>query len=148
MGVLHTDATPKSVKENQLKHLGLFALLSAGLTVPALAKTHDFDYPMACSALWPAVKDTLRTSGKYGIIGIDNGEMTASYNIGGALTGKRTNSLVLNTKGAGCDLQVQTSYSGLTNNDAADLKKRIDESLTKLQSGQPAKSDLPPAPAN
>ncbi len=101
--------------------------------VPAFAKTHSYIYPMPCSALWPAVKDTLRNSGKYGILGIDSTEMTASYNIGGSLGGKRTNSLVLNTKdAASCELQVQTSYSGFTNDDAGDLKKRVDASLTKL----------------
>ena len=64
--------------------------------------------------------------------------MTASYNIGGNLTGKRVNSVVLNSKdnGANCELQVQTAFSGLANNDAGDLKKRVDESLVKLK-GQP-----------
>jgi hypothetical protein len=37
--------------------------------------------------LWPAVKDTPRNSGKYGILGIDNTEMTASFVIGGTLGG-------------------------------------------------------------
>jgi hypothetical protein len=45
------------------------------------------------------VKDALRNSGKYGILGIDNTEMTASFVIGGTLSGKRINSLVLNAKG-------------------------------------------------
>jgi hypothetical protein len=62
--------------------------------------------------------------------------MTASYNIGGNLTGKRINSAVLNSKddGKSCELQVQTAYTGLVNNDAGDFKKRVDESLAKLKS--------------
>jgi hypothetical protein len=62
--------------------------------------------------------------------------MTASYNIGGNLTGKRINSAILNSQdnGNGCELQVQTAFSGLVNNDAGDLKKRVDESLAKLKS--------------
>lgn len=100
---------------------------------------------MPCAKLWPAVKDTLRNSGKYGIIGIDSTEMTASYNIGGALTGKRVNSVVLNTKESGCELQVQTAYSGFVNNDVADLKKRVDDSIVKLQGPTPVNPPVPPA---
>ena len=118
----------------------LVTLFLFACSTSAFAKTHSYIYPMPCTQLWPAVKDTLRNSGKYGILGIDSGEMTASYNIGGNLTGKRTNSLVLNTKDGGCELQVQTSYSGFVNNDADDLKKRVDASLVKLSGdSQPAK---------
>jgi len=108
----------------------------------AFASTHKELYNVPCNTLWRALKDTLRNSGKYGIISIADTEMTASYNIGGNLTGKRINSAVLNPKddGANCEMQVQTAYSGLVNNDAGDLKKRVDESLAKLK-------DLPPDPA-
>jgi hypothetical protein len=113
--------------------------------VSAFGKTHSDLYPVACSELWPAVKDTLRNSGKYGIIGVDNAEMTASYNIGGGLGGKRINSVVLNSKGASsCELQTQTAYSGLGHNDAGDFKKRVEESLAKLKGGKqeaPAKPE-------
>lgn len=124
------------------KMLAAFLLLP--LATPALAKTHSDMYSVPCTTLWPAVKDTLRNSGKYGIIGIDSAEMTASYNIGGALGGKRVNSVVLNTKDTGCELQIQTVYSGLGNNDAGDFKKRVDASLAKLQASPP----LPPKPAD
>ncbi len=73
-------------------------ILVLTVTVPGFAKTHKDMFEVPCAVLWPAVKDTLRNSGKYGIIGIDNSEMTASYNIGGFLTGKRINSLVLKLK--------------------------------------------------
>jgi hypothetical protein len=122
-------------------------LLSLGL--PAFASTHKDTYNVSCSALWTALKDTLRNSGKYGIIAIDNTEMTASYNIGGNLTGKRVNSAVLNSKdnGNSCELQVQTAYSGLGNNDAGDLKKRVDESLAKLKAAPPENTEAPAPPA-
>jgi hypothetical protein len=124
----------------------LLALPLIVLTVPAFGKTHKDMFDVPCSTLWPAVKDTLRNSGKYGIIGIDNSEMTASYNIGGALTGKRINSLVLNSKGdKTCEMQVQTSYSGLVNNDEGDLKKRVTDSLQKLSAGSTDKPGNPPA---
>jgi hypothetical protein len=118
------------------------ALMLLTLAVPALGKTHSDMYPVACSELWAAVKDTLRNSGKYGIIGIDNNEMTASYNIGGGLGGKRINSVVLNSKGASsCEMQTQTAYTGLAHNDAGDFKKRVEDSLAKQ------KGSAPPAPA-
>lgn len=37
-------------------------------------------------------------------------------------------------------MQVQTSYSGLVNNDQGDLKKRVTESLEKLKAAAPEKS--------
>jgi hypothetical protein len=113
-------------------------ILVALTAIPAFGSTHKDMFNVPCNELWRAVKDTLRNSGKYGIIAIDNNEMTASYNMGGNLTAKRTNSAVLNSKdsGANCELQVQTAFSGLVNNDAGDFKKRVEESLSKLK-GQP-----------
>jgi len=50
--------------------------------------------------------------------------------------------VTLNSKGDNsCEMLVQSGYSGWTNNDAGDFKKRVDESLAKLQPPQPA----PPA---
>jgi hypothetical protein len=112
----------------------LMVLLVAG---PSFAKTHKENYTVPCSTLWPAVKDTLRNSGKYGIISVDNEDLTASFNIGGTLTGKRINSVVLNAKPEGCEMQVQTAFSGLGNNDEGDFKKRVDASLEKLKTTSP-----------
>jgi hypothetical protein len=128
-------------------------ILVLSFAVPGFASTHKELYNVSCNELWRALKDTLRNSGKYGIIAIDNNEMTASYNIGGNLTGKRINSTVLNSKdnGTGCELQIQTACSGLGNNDAGDLKKRVDDSLARLKSEplEPAAapSDQSKAPA-
>jgi hypothetical protein len=125
-----------------MKRLLVIALVVL-VAAPSFAKTHKDMYSVSCATLWPAVKDTLRNSGKYGIIGIENTEMTASFGIGGTLTGKRINSVVLNSKGdSSCEMQVQTAFSGLVNNDAGDFKKRVDESLAKLPA-QPAAA--PPA---
>ena len=113
--------------------------------IPADAKTHKESYTIPCSTLWPAIKDTLRNSGKYGIISITNDEMTASYNIGGSLTGKRTNTVLLNPAGTGCEMQIQTAYSGFVNNDASDFKTRVDASLAKLKAAPPATDPKPDA---
>ena len=124
----------------------LIAVLVSAFALPALAKTHKDDYTVACPTLWKAVHDVVRNSGKYGIISINAEEMTASYNIGGNLTGKRTNTVVLNPQGSGCEMQIQTAYSGLVNNDAGDFKKRVDESLAKLQGTVPADNPPPAQP--
>jgi hypothetical protein len=130
-----------------MKHT-MIAVLVFAAAVPAVAKTHKDTYTVSCATLWPAVKDTLKFSGKYGIIGISNDEMTASYNIGGNLTAKRTNSVLLNPVGTGCEMQIQTAYSGFVNNDANDFKTRVDASLAKLKAAQPAETaPAPPAPA-
>ncbi len=129
-----------------MKRTAIVVLMSLTVAVPAFSKTHKEAYNMPCSDLWPAVKDTIRNSGKYGIISIDNAEMTASYNIGGTLTGKRINSVVLNNVGNTCEMQIQTAFSGIGNNDAGDFKKRVDESLAKLKQSAPAKpADAKPA---
>ena len=118
--------------------MALMLLIFAG---PSFAKTHKDVYSIPCSVLWPTVKDTLRNSGKYGILGIDNTEMTASFIIGATLAGRRVNSVVLNGKGDACEMQVQSVYSGLIHDDAGDFKKRVDASLAQQQPSQPA----PPA---
>lgn len=123
--------------------LALMLMIAAG---PAFGKTHKEDYSVPCATLWPAVKDTLRNSGKYGIIAIDNTELTASFNIGGTLTGKRVNSVVLNGKGDACEMQIQTAFSGIGNNDAGDFKKRVDASLAKLKAAPPAAPEKPDSP--
>lgn len=142
-----------------MKRIVIAVLLLFTFVVPVLGKTHKEVYNVSCNTLWPAVKDVLRNSGKYGIIGIDSTEMTASYNIGGSLGGKRINSLVLNTQGSNCEMQVQTAFSGLAHDDAGDFKKRVDEALAKqkttdaaaapaTQPAQPAQAQpAPPAQA-
>ena len=122
------------------------SILFLSLAAPGFATTHKDVFNVPCNELWRALKDTLKNSGKYGIIGLNDSEMTASYNIGGNLTGKRINSAVLNSKdnGASCELQVQTAFSGLVNNDAGDLKSRVTDSLVKLK-GQPLPNPASPS---
>jgi hypothetical protein len=130
-----------------MKQIAIAVLLLSAFAGTAVAKTHRDVYDIPCTTLWPAVKDTLRNSGKYGIVGIDNTEMTASYNIGGTLTAKRTNSVVLNAQGDKCEMQVQSAFAGWTTDDAGDFKKRVDASLAKLKAAPPAeapKQDAPP----
>jgi hypothetical protein len=137
-----------------MKRFIAIIILSGLVAMPSFAKTHRETYTVSCETLWPAIKDVLRNSGKYGILNMDNTEMSASYNIGGTLTGKRVNSLVLNTKSEGCEMQIQTAYSGFGNNDEGDFKKRVDEALAKLKAAPlvppavPAKKPETAAPSN
>jgi len=132
-----------------MKRFVFVTVLLSFVAVPSFCKTHKEMYQVSCKVLWSAVKDTLRNSGKYGILAISDSEMTASYNIGGTLTGKRVNTVVLNEKSEGCEMQVQTAYSGLGNNDEGDFKKRVDESLAKQQpQPAPAKKPENPPPAD
>ncbi len=133
----------------------ILLLVALGVFVPvASAKTHKDNFAVPCDVLWRAVKDAIRNSGKYGVIGIDNDEMTASYNIGGTLGGKRTNSVILNkTSESTCEMQTQTAYTGLAHNDAGDFKERVEKSLAKLaEAGKPNPSEeakaSPPATTN
>jgi hypothetical protein len=122
--------------------LVVVALMSLTLAAPSFAKTHKDTYPVPCSELWAAVKDIIRNSGNYSIISTDNTEMTASYSISGALR-KRTNSVVLNSRGASCEMQIQSNYSGFAHDDAGDFKKRVEESLAKLKGSSPSEPAKP-----
>ena len=118
------------------------ALISLTLVVPAFGNTHKDSYPVACSELWAAVKDTLKNSGNYGIIASDDNAMTASYTVGSSLR-RRTNSVAVHPRGSGCEMQVESAYRGVMHDDAGDFKKRVDESLAKLKVPQPSEPAKP-----
>ncbi len=130
-----------------MKRLGTMLFVLLIVAEPSFAKVHKDMYAVSCGTLWPAVKDTLRNSGKYGILGMDNAEMTATYSMGiGSAGQKRQNSVVLNVKGdASCEMVVQSGFGGFGTDDAGDFKKRVDKSLAQLQSAAPtpAKSETP-----
>lgn len=101
------------------------------------AKTHEEPFDAPCPSVWAAVRQVLLYSGKYGLLFASNEDMAASYNIGGALGGKRTNSVHLKAKGEGCTLIVQTAFSGLAHNDAGDFAKRVNEALAQVPPSKP-----------
>lgn len=121
-----------------MKRFAVAALMLLIVAVPSFSKTHDETYSVPCGTLWTAVKDTLRNSGKYGVMSMENAEMSASYSIGiGPIGQKRVNSVALNSKGDGCAMAIQSGFSGFGNDDAGDFKKRVDGSLAKLKSSPP-----------
>ncbi len=132
-----------------MRRIAVAALMFLLFAGSSFAKVHKDVYPISCNTLWPAVKDTLRNSGKYGILGMDSAEMTATYSMGiGSAGQKRTNSVVLNVKDENsCEMVTQSGFSGLGNNDAGDFKKRVDTSLANLQASPPAAPAKPESPS-
>jgi hypothetical protein len=125
------------------------AFVSLAVAVPAFGKTYKNTYPVACSQVWTAVKDTLSNPENYTVVQSNDTQMTASYNVkhsahvnvSGALL-QRTNKVTLVSKGTGCEMQVVSNYSGWEHNDKGDFKTRVDESLAKPKAAtasQPAK---------
>ena len=119
-------------------------VLSA-FALPAFSGKHKDTYPNACSEVWAAVKDTLGNAENYTVKMTDEARMTASYavkhsahvSITGALR-QRPNTVSLSSKGTGCEMVVESNYSGFEHNDAGDFTKRVNESLVKLKGSAPS----------
>jgi len=132
--------------------VAVVALMLLILALPAFGKTYKSTYPVACSEVWAAVKDTLNRPENYSVVESDDVKMTASYNVkhsahvnvSGALL-QRTNHVTLISKGTECEMQVVSNYSGWEHNDREDFKKRVDDALAKLKETppQPAKPESP-----
>ena len=45
--------------------IAILALISLFLALPAFGETYKSSYPVACSDLWPAVKDALSNPANY-----------------------------------------------------------------------------------
>ncbi len=134
-----------------MKKIGMIVLVSLFLALPAFAMTYKTNYSIPCSQVWVAVKDTLSVPDNYTVVSTDDAQMTSSYdvkhsahvNISGTVL-QRTNKVTLVTKGTGCEMQVVSNYSGWEHNDKGDFKKRVDESLAKLNASKPAEPVKPP----
>jgi hypothetical protein len=132
----------------------ILGLIAISLALPAVGMTYKTNYPVACTELWGAVKDTLGNPENYSVQTSDDAKMTAAYdvkhaahvNVSGALL-QRTNHVKLVTKGTGCEMQVGSNYSGWEHNDKGDFKTRVDESLAKMKAPPPAEP-AKPAEAN
>ena len=134
----------------------LVVLISIALALPAFGETYKSTYPVSCSQLWGAVKDTLGNPKNYAEVQSDDSKLTASFhpkhsvhlNISGALL-QRTNRVTLVSKGTGCEMQVVSNYSGWEHDDQGDFKKRVDEFLAKPKPKDaiPADSAKPATPA-
>ena len=134
--------------------LVVVALLSLAFALPAFGKTYKSTYPVSCNEVWTAVKDTLSNpESNYEVKQIDDNAMHADYDvkhaahvtISGAIL-QRTNKVTLVPQGAVCEMQVVSNWSGIEHSDRSDFKKRVDESLAKLQAAPPFPVAEPAAP--
>jgi hypothetical protein len=128
-------------------------LITLALAVPALGKTSKTTYPVACGEMWGAVKDVLGVAENYEVQESSDTLMAATYKVkhaahvtvSGALL-QRANRVTLVSKGAECEMQVKSNYSGFEHDDSGDFRKRVEESFAKLKEGkaaQPAKQEAP-----
>ena len=127
----------------------LVAFIISAFALLAFSGTHKETYPNACSEVWAAVKDTLANPENYTVKISDEAHMAASYSVKHAahvtITGalrQRPNTVSLSSSGTGCQMQVQSNYSGFEHNDAGDFVKRVNESLAKMKgsaASEPAK---------
>jgi hypothetical protein len=67
---------------------------------------------------------------------------SAHVTITGALR-QRPNTVSLSAKDSGCELQVQSNYSGFEHNDAGDFVKRVNESLAKSKGAPSSEAGKP-----
>ena len=125
--------------------------LLAVFALPALGATHETTYSNPCSELWPAVKGAISNSENYKIVSTDDAKWTAFYDvkhkvhlsISGAVA-QKTNQVTLMTQGTGCQMQVNSSFSGLTHDDQGDFVKRVNDALAKQQeAAKPAEAAKP-----
>ena len=126
------------------------AVLLSAFALPVFSKTHKTTYPNACSEVWAAVQDTLGHAENYTIKITDESRMTVEYSvkhsahvtITGALR-QRPNTVSLSPQGTGCEMEVQSNYSGFEHDDAGDFAKRVNESLARGKGTTPAEAAKP-----
>ena len=132
-----------------LKALAVALILLASV-LPSFGKTHKEMYSNDCSEVWAAVKSTLGNPENYTVKMTDDSRMSISYavkhsahiTVTGALR-QRPNTVTLSAKGAGCEMQVESNYSGFEHNDAGDFVKRVGESLAKLKGSTASEAAKP-----
>lgn len=132
--------------------LATVALLLCVCALPVRGKAHKSTYSQACGDVWTAVKATLGNAENYTIKVSDETRMIATYSVKHSahvtVTGtlrQRPNTVSLNPQGSGCEMEVQSNYSGFEHNDSGDFVKRVNESLAKSKDAPAAE---PAKPAN
>jgi hypothetical protein len=135
----YTSAQRNSdLKGDAMVRFALVASILFAFALPAFSGKHKETYPNACSEVWTAVKDTLGNAENYTIKISDEARMAVTYSVKHSahvtLTGtlrQRPNTVILTSSGTGCQMEVQSNYSGFEHNDAGDFIKRVNETLAK-----------------
>jgi hypothetical protein len=122
------------------------ALVLFFLALLMFAKTYKYTYPIACSDLRPAVKDTLSKPHNYTVKKNDDAKMTA-YDVKHTIHIILTETVLQRTnkvpKGTGCEMQVVSNYSGVEHNDREDFEKRVDGALWSSRKTSPTEPATP-----
>jgi hypothetical protein len=133
-----------------MKSVVVVALLALALALPSFGKTSKNTYPASCNEMWGAVKDVLGNAENYNVEDSNDTLMTATYKVKHAahvtVTGavlQRANHVALVSKGAECEMQVKSNYSGFEHDDSGDFRKRVEESFAKLKASKPAEPAKP-----
>ncbi len=100
-------------------------------SAPLFAGVRKDSYQMPCTALWPIVKGTVRNSGEYAVVFLDNSDMIVSFALGSGQS-LRIGSAVLNPQGDTCEMQVQMHEPGAFTDDTGSFKKRVDKTLSDV----------------
>jgi len=131
--------------------LAVAGLLLLFLALPVFGETFESSYPVACSDLRRAVKDTLSNPANYTVQKSDDKKMTASYKVKHAtqitITEtilQRTNKVTLVPKATGCETQDVSNHSGVEHDEGA-VKKRVNDSLAEFQTPKPSEPAEPTA---
>ena len=132
----------------------IVVVLLMSFALPALGNAYKYAYPVACSEIWGAVKDTLANPDNYANVQSDDASMTAAYSprhsVHFDVTGvilQCTNHVTLVSAGPGCEMQVVSNYSGWGHEDQGDFKKRVEESIAKPKEAKASESPKAAAPA-
>lgn len=118
------------------------------LAIPSFAKTKEMHavkgvYPVSCDDLWSAVKETLHDHDNYGLGGVNDLDLRASFVVIGDLW-VQTDRVALVQKGSGCEMRTDIFDMGAENTNYRQFRTRVQRVLARMES---AKEKTPPQPA-
>jgi hypothetical protein len=110
--------------------------------VPAFGKPDTNVYPVPCSDLWNAVKDTLGNTGSYNVMEKDEDQQTALFVFTGS-TRVLVEFVSLNSTENGCELLMKVKSGVQKVEYESTFLKRVGKALDKLKEAKPAKPEKP-----
>jgi hypothetical protein len=126
----------KGVESEQAIAIGVKILLSKFETrnkdIRLPDKTYLEPFDVNCSALWPALNDVLKNSGKYDIIQIDDPDKMAIYSMG-VKSEHRMDDAILRPNDNGCSMEITPAPSprAMGPSDVKSLSQHVHAVLSK-----------------
>lgn len=123
-----------------MKRTFLAGLLLLWLAVPAFSKTKNVHavkgvYPVSCDDLWSAIKDTLHNHSNYGLSGVNDLDLTASFVVIGDLY-VYTDRVALAQRDNGCEMKTEVHDVGAEPTNYRLFRSRVERSLGKVESAK------------